>query len=150
MEEESDISDAIAKFNLSYLQLAQQMGVVALITGSPSAVSYETIMSKLSGNVAIVTGASRGIGAAIAKSLAAEGASVVVNFAFSKRNTDDRRPQGNGTPDLWSGCGQRSVHRQLVWRFGQVQSVHRRERNHCATSLATNCQSRSALRSFFW
>ncbi|MET0307520.1 MAG: glucose 1-dehydrogenase [Sphingomonas sp.] len=45
-------------------------------------------MSKLAGKVAVVTGASKGIGAGIAKALAAEGASVVVNYASSKAGAD--------------------------------------------------------------
>src|SRR5437879_9000002 len=45
-------------------------------------------MHKLSNKVAIVTGASKGIGAAIAKGLAAEGAAVVVNYASSREGAD--------------------------------------------------------------
>ncbi len=45
-------------------------------------------MSKLTGKVAVVTGASKGIGADIAKGLAAEGAAVVVNYASSKEGAD--------------------------------------------------------------
>ena len=45
-------------------------------------------MSDLKGKVAVVTGASKGIGAAIAKGLSAAGAAVVVNYASSKEGAD--------------------------------------------------------------
>lgn len=45
-------------------------------------------MSKLEGKVAVVTGASKGIGAGIAMAFGAEGASVVVNYASSKDGAD--------------------------------------------------------------
>ena len=45
-------------------------------------------MNKLTDKVAVVTGASKGIGAGIAKRLAAEGAEVVVNYASSKEDAD--------------------------------------------------------------
>ena len=47
-----------------------------------------TNSKKLAGKVAVVTGASKGIGAAIAKALGAEGAAVVVNYASSKAGAD--------------------------------------------------------------
>jgi 3-oxoacyl-[acyl-carrier protein] reductase len=48
----------------------------------------ENSMNKLRDKVAVVTGASKGIGAGIAKGLAAEGAAVVVNYASSKKDAE--------------------------------------------------------------
>src|SRR6187200_2325750 len=54
---------------------------------------------KLNGKVAVVTGASKGIGAGIAKQFAAEGAAVVVNYASDKQGADhvvDEISKGGG------------------------------------------------------
>lgn len=58
----------------------------------------DTNSGKLSGKVAIVTGASKGIGAAIAKRFAAEGAAVIVNYSSSKSGAENtvREISGKG------------------------------------------------------
>ena len=46
-------------------------------------------MKRLEGKIAVITGASKGIGASIAKHFAAEGATVVINYAKSGQQAED-------------------------------------------------------------
>jgi 3-oxoacyl-[acyl-carrier protein] reductase len=74
-------------------------------------------MSKLNGKVAIVTGASKGIGAGIAKALAAAGASVVVNYASSREHAD------NVVSDIIGAGGKAVAVRADVSKAAEAQAL---------------------------
>lgn len=85
-------------------------------------------MADLNGKVAIVTGASRGIGAAIAKRLAEDGATVVVNYAGSEQAAADVAASiesaGGRAMPIWADVSDPSACLSLVERtaaeFGQL------------------------------
>lgn len=74
-------------------------------------------MSKLANKVAVVTGASKGIGAEIAKALAAQGASVVVNYASSKQGAD------KVVADITAGGGKAVAVQGDVAKAADVQRI---------------------------
>lgn len=83
---------------------------------------------KLNGKVAVVTGASKGIGAEIAKAMAAEGASVVVNYSSSKADADkvvaEIKGQGGKAIAVRANMAKQSEIQQLfaetIKAFGKV------------------------------
>jgi 3-oxoacyl-[acyl-carrier protein] reductase len=82
-------------------------------------------MSTLKGKIALVTGASKGIGAGIAKRLGAEDATVVVNYATSREGADrtvDEIVRGGG--QAWTVQGDFSKPEEITRTFAEIEKKH--------------------------
>jgi 3-oxoacyl-[acyl-carrier protein] reductase len=82
-------------------------------------------MSRLTGKIALVTGASKGIGAGIAKNLGAEGATVVVNYATSREGADRTVVEiVKGGGQAWAVQGDFSKPEELTRTFAEIEKKH--------------------------
>jgi len=82
-------------------------------------------MSRLTGKIALVTGASKGIGAGIAKNLGAEGATVVVNYATSREGADRTVAEiVEGGGQAWALQGDFSKPDEITRTFAEIEKKH--------------------------
>jgi 3-oxoacyl-[acyl-carrier protein] reductase len=82
-------------------------------------------MNRLAGKIALVTGASKGIGAGIAKHLGAEGAAVVVNYATSREGADRTVAEiENGGGQAWAVQGDFSKPEEITRTFAEIETKH--------------------------
>ena len=82
-------------------------------------------MSRLTGKVALVTGASKGIGAGIAKALGAEGATVVVNYATSREGADRTVAEiEKGGGQAWAVQGDFAQPDEITRTFAEIERKH--------------------------
>jgi 3-oxoacyl-[acyl-carrier protein] reductase len=82
-------------------------------------------MDRLTGKIVLVTGASKGIGAGIAKNLGAEGATVVVNYATSREGADRTVAEiAKVGGQAWAVQGDFTKSEEITRTFAEIETQH--------------------------